>query len=76
MVVNTWSLIINRFKMAKKLYTAIVFMPDGQNTRKYRNISNLNSFYSFCKIVGAAYYNLYDKSSKLFVGRVYIKKGV
>jgi HD superfamily phosphohydrolase YqeK len=63
--------------MAKKLYTAIVFMADPvENTRKYRNISNINSFYNFCVKINAAYFNTYDKSTKLFVERIYIKKGV
>lgn len=63
--------------MAKKLYTAIVFMADQtQSPRKYRNISNINSFYNFCVKIGAAYFNTYDKSTKLFVERIYIKKGV
>lgn len=62
--------------MAKKLYTAIVFMADGSATRKYRNISSINTFYAFCKSINAAYFNMYDKDSKNFVERVYIKKGV
>jgi len=62
--------------MAKKLYTAIVFMQDpNDQPRKYRNISNLNSFRLFAESIGGAYYNLYDKSTKLFVERIYIKKG-
>ena len=62
--------------MAKKLYTAIVFMADPNDTpRKYRNISNINSFYNFCVKIGAAYFNTYDKSTKIFVERIYIKKG-
>jgi len=61
--------------MAKKLFTAIVFMNDGTPIRKYRNISNINSFYNFCVSINAAYFNLYDKSTKLFVYRMYIKKG-
>ena len=62
--------------MAKKLYTAIVFMTNASDTpRKYRNISNINSFYNFCIKINAAYFNTYDKSTKLFVERIYIKKG-
>ena len=62
--------------MAKKLYTAIVFMADPLDTpRKYRNISNINSFYNFCIKINAVYFNTYDKSTKLFVERIYIKKG-
>lgn len=61
--------------MAKKLFTAIVFMNSPQPARKYRNISNLNSFRLFAQSINAAYYNLYDKTTKLFVERIYIKKG-
>ena len=62
--------------MAKRLFTAIVFMQDiNQHARKYRNISNLNSFKLFVESIGGSYYNLYDKTTKLFVERIYIKKG-
>lgn len=62
--------------MAKKLYTAIVFMEDAQQQpRKYRNIANLNSFRIFVESIAGSYYNLYDKTTKLFVERIYIKKG-
>jgi len=72
---DTFVLMINPFKMAKKLFTAIVFMNDDTPIRKYRNISNINSFYNFCVSINAAYFNLYDKATKLFVYRMYIKKG-
>ena len=62
--------------MAQKLYTAIVFMLDGLPPRKYRNINNIPNFLNFCTKNNASYINLYDKASKLFVGRIYIKKGV
>ena len=62
--------------MPKKLYTAIVFMQDAkEQPRKYRNIANLNSFRLFAESISGSYYNLYDKSTKLFVERIYIKKG-
>jgi hypothetical protein len=61
--------------MSKKYYTAIVFMNDNTPVRKYRNISNISSFYIFCVSINAAYFNLYDKSTKLFVYRIDIKKG-
>jgi hypothetical protein len=61
--------------MSKKLFTAIVFMNDGTPIRKYRNILNINSFYNFCVSINATYFNLYDKSTKLFVYRIDIKKG-
>jgi hypothetical protein len=60
--------------MAKKLYSAIVFMKDSTPIRKYRNISNINSFYNFCSTINADYFNMYDKTTKLFVERIYIKK--
>lgn len=63
--------------MAKTIYRAIVFMQDpNKPVRKYRNAYNDIKFYNFCKSINAAYYNLYDKSTKLFVERIYIKKGV
>jgi hypothetical protein len=62
--------------MAKRLYTAIVFMKDiNKQPRKYRNISNINTFYTFCEKIGSNYFNVYDKTTKLFVERIYIKKG-
>jgi hypothetical protein len=62
--------------MPKKLFTAIVFMEDAQQQpKKYRNIANLNSFRTFAESISGSYYNLYDKSTKLFVERIYIKKG-
>jgi len=62
--------------MAKKLFTAIVFMQDANDQpRKYRNISNLNTFRLFAESINANYYNLYDKATKFFVERIYIKKG-
>ena len=62
--------------MSKRLFTAIVFMQDiNEQPRKYRNIANLNSFRLFCETINASYYNLYDKTTKFFVERIYIKKG-
>jgi hypothetical protein len=62
--------------MPLKLFTAIVFMQDiNEQPKKYRNISNLNSFRLFAEKINANYYNLYDKTTKLFVERIYIKKG-
>jgi len=62
--------------MAKNLYTAIVFMLDNTPARKYRNISNLNRFAYWCKSIPANYVNFYDKQTKAYVKRIYIKKGV
>jgi hypothetical protein len=61
--------------MAKKLFSAIVFMNNIKAPiRKYRNISNINSFYNFCASINADYFNIYDKTTRLFVERIYIKK--
>lgn len=57
--------------MGKPLFTAIVFFADGQNTRKYRNISNLDTFRRFMGQIGASYCNLYNKENKLFFKRLY-----
>ena len=57
--------------MGKPLYTAIVFFANGQNTRKYRNISNLDTFSRFMATLGASYCNLYHKENKLFFKRLY-----
>jgi len=63
--------------MAKTIYKAIVFMKDPlEPVRKYRNVYKDIKFYNFCESIGAAYYNLYDKSTNLFVERIYIKKGL
>lgn len=63
--------------MAKNLYSAIVFWKDNnQPIRKYRNISNINNFTNFAKSLDAEYYNLYEKATRLYVERIYIKKGV
>jgi len=63
--------------MAKNLYNAIVFW-DNKATpvRKYRNISNISNFTNFAKSIGAEYFNLYEKDTRLYVERIYIKKGV
>lgn len=63
--------------MAKNLYSAIVFFKDNsQPIRKYRNISNINNFINFARSLDAEYFNLYEKATRLYVERIYIKKGV
>lgn len=63
--------------MAKNLYSAIVFWKDNvQPIRKYRNISNINNFINFARSINAEYFNLYEKTTRLYVERIYIKKGV
>jgi hypothetical protein len=62
--------------MAKNLYSAIVFWKDNvQPIRKYRNISNINNFINFARTLDAEYFNLYEKTTRLYVERIYIKKG-
>ena len=61
--------------MSKKLYNAIVFMAGTLPPRKYRNINNIPNFIKFCETFDSQYVNLYDKTSKIFDGRIYIKKG-
>lgn len=60
--------------MGKILYTAIVFFENGAMPRKYRNISNLNTFTNFCKMINANYFNLYYKENKQFAERIYINE--
>ena len=62
--------------MAKNLYTAIVFMLDNTPARKYRNINNIYRFATWCESIPAKYINFYDKQTKEYVQRIYIKKGV
>ena len=61
--------------MPKKDYNMIVFMSDGSNPRKYRKITDINDFYRFADRMGGNYFNVYDRTTKLFVERIYIKKG-
>jgi hypothetical protein len=61
--------------MAKMLYTAIVFMVDKSPVRKYRNITNIVNFTNFARSIDAEYFNLYEKVSKTYIERIYIKKG-
>ena len=62
--------------MAKNLYSAIVFFKDNiQPIRKYRNISNINNFINFARSLDAEYFNLYEKTTRLYIERIYIKKG-
>lgn len=60
--------------MAKTLYTAIVFF-DNQEVRKYRNITNIDNFTKFAKSLNAVYFNIYQKTTRKFQERIYIKKG-
>ena len=63
--------------MAKNLYIAIVFWENKTiPVRKYRNISNISNFTNFARSINAEYFNLYEKDTRLYVERIYIKKGV
>lgn len=57
------------------LYTAVVFMADKTPVRKYRNISNIVNFTNFARSINADYFNLYEKVSRKYQERIYIKKG-
>jgi hypothetical protein len=61
--------------MQKKLYNAIVFFPPnlGRQPAKYRNISNPASFARFALRSGASYVNWYDKETKEYINRSYVK---
>jgi hypothetical protein len=58
-------------------FNAIVFFKKELNKTpfKYRNIKDKENFKRFCenKIENCDYFNLYDKQTKQFVERIYIK---
>jgi hypothetical protein len=60
--------------MAKTLYTAIVFFEDKSIVKKYRNISNINTFINFCRKINAIYFNLYFKDTKQYAERIYLNE--
>ena len=61
-------------KMNKPTFTAIIFFSD-RSPAKYRNLQNLNSFKKFVlgRYPSAMYYNLYDKKTKAYNSREYLK---
>lgn len=60
--------------MAKKEYTAIVFFDTGEAPHKYRSITNTKSLEAYCiKKLDAWYINYYNKETKQFYNRVYLK---
>lgn len=61
--------------MKKQTFTAIIFFADNSQPYKYRGLQNLDSFKKFvlAKYTNALYYNLYDKATKNYFGRVYLK---
>jgi hypothetical protein len=60
--------------MSKTLYTAIVFFKDKSIVKKYRNISNINTFINFCRKINAIYFNLYFKETKQYAERIYLNE--
>ena len=62
-----------------KLFTAIIYtsipqVGTNQQFLKYRNIGNLDKFKKFAAMFpGAEYFNLYDKKTKQFIKREYLK---
>lgn len=61
--------------MAKKEYTAIVFFDTGELPHKYRGVTNLKSLEAYCirKLPGSWYINYYNKETKDFSHRAYLK---
>lgn len=66
--------------MAIKKFTAFIFFNDAhlpKNQRKvykYRNITNRKSLEAYCMSkLDAWYINYYDKETKEFINRVYLK---
>jgi len=56
-----------------KVYNAIVFFkPETKiKTRKYRNISQVDSFFKYCIKEGAWYANIYSADTKAYLKRYY-----
>lgn len=59
--------------MAKNLFTAIVFFGPGNAPHKYRNVSNRPAFAKFALSNKAYYINWYDKRTREFVGREWLR---
>jgi len=61
--------------MAKITFTAIVFFDTGEAPHKYRNITNPRSLEAYCirKLSGSWYINYYNKETKDFSHRAYLK---
>lgn len=62
----------------KNIYSAIVFFEPELNIspRKYRKVTNLDSFADFCRISGAKYINVYEKPTKRFYCRIWLKNDI
>jgi len=59
-----------------KLLTAICFFSpkDNQPPLKYRNIKDEGKFINFVEKKGVLYINFYDKESKAFIKRHWLKQ--
>lgn len=56
------------------LYTCIIFFEDkAKQPAKYRNIKNLEKFKTFANSVYAHYFNVYEKQTKNYIKRVYLR---
>ena len=56
------------------LFTCIIFFYDKTKTpAKYRNIKNLEKFKTFANTTNGNYFNVYDKQTRGYVQRVYLK---
>jgi hypothetical protein len=57
-------------------YSAIVFFKPELNIspRKYRRVTNLDNFADFCRNSGANYINVYERRTKRFYCRIWLKK--
>ncbi len=60
--------------MAKKLYTVIGFRQTGNPAPiKFRNVNNLEKCGKYLAGQGIAYFNAYEKATRQYVGRTYVK---
>ena len=56
------------------LFTCIIFFEDKNRIpAKYRNIRNLEKFKTFANTTNGHYFNVYDKQTRGYVQRVYLK---
>jgi hypothetical protein len=56
------------------LFTCIIFFEDKSKTpAKYRNIKNLDKFTTFAAGANGIYFNVYDKLTRNFKERIYLK---
>jgi hypothetical protein len=61
--------------MGSELYTCIAFKHGQEKTPcKYRNVNNLDRFYTFAQGEGFVYFNVYRKKDCSFVRKVWIEE--